>query len=142
MLVGLDFDGTLATWGRGEKPNYHDPRYAICYANAIYPSISFVRREHGNGHEFVVITGRGVAHRRELMSWCEAMLGFQVPVICRPNTIGLTHEAQAAWKSEMIQRIGARTYIGDNPRIDGEAARLSGARYIPIHQLRQQFLLN
>jgi hypothetical protein len=140
VIIGLDFDGTLATWGRGEQPNYDDARYAICYANAIYPSISFVKREKANGHEFVLITGRGVAHRRELQAWCKSMLGFSLPVICRPATIGLACAAQASWKASMISSCGARIYLGDNDKIDAIAAKLASIRYMDVSQIRRQFM--
>jgi acid phosphatase class B len=140
MIIGLDFDGTLATWPVGVAKNYNDARYAICYANAIYPSIVFVKREKANGHEFVLITGRGVNHRQELQAWCVEMLGFQVPIICRPSTVGLSHSSQAAWKAGMMERSNIRIYYGDNERIDHAAALEAKVRFIHVDSIINQFL--
>jgi acid phosphatase class B len=140
LRIGLDFDGTLATWPAGVTKNYNDTRYAICHANAIYPSIAFVKREKANGHEFVLITGRGVNHRRELQAWCLELLGFQVPIICRPSTVGLSHASQAAWKATMMQRSNIRVYYGDNERIDHAAALDAHVRFIHVNSVIRQFL--
>lgn len=136
MKIGFDFDGTLATWPLGSRRNYNDAFYAMTHAAAILGTVKWMKAVMRRGHRVVVITGRGTAHRGPLRYWLFQFTGQFVDVVARPNHVGLDVVAQAAWKAQVLSELAVNVYVGDNHRIDKEAARLAGVRFLDAKAFR------
>lgn len=137
MKIGFDFDGTLAVWPRGFQVRYDDATSAMVNAAAVLGTIRWLKASVRQGHEVLVITGRGALHHGHLRYWLFQFTGLFIDVITRPTTIDLDAAAQATWKAQVIKDLEVEVYIGDNPRIDREAARIAGVRFIDAGRLRR-----
>lgn len=135
MKVGVDFDGTLACLRPGAQRQFHDARQSILDAAALLGPTLWVQRMHTQGHEVLLISGRSVEHQGALRRWCLHFLGFAPPCYLRPRKLDLSCNVQATWKSQILRENGVSVYVGDNPRIDLEAARLAGIDYIDVGAL-------
>jgi hypothetical protein len=129
-MIGIDFDGTIAVWPRGTKPNYNDPNHAMANAAALPAGIKWIQHQINAGHEISIITGRDIRHHAPLQRWLHIFLGTRLPMHCRPLTIGLSCSDQARWKFQVITENDIAIYIGDNPLIDEAAAKMAGIPYI------------
>jgi acid phosphatase class B len=137
MRIGFDFDGTLAVWPRGFQVRYDDATAAMVNAAAVLGTIKWLKASVRQGHEVIVITGRDALHHGHLRYWLFQFTGNFIDVITRPNTVGLDVMSQAMWKAQVIQDLDVDVYVGDNPRIDQEAARIAGVRFIDAGRLRR-----
>lgn len=123
MKIGFDFDGTLAVWPRGARVDYNDAHWAMTHAAAVLGAVKWLKCVLARGHEVVVITGRGSAHRNPLRYWLRQFIGQRIDVITRPDHVSLDPVSQAAWKDEAMHKLGVVVYVGDNHSIDNAAAR-------------------
>jgi hypothetical protein len=128
--IGMDFDGTIAVWPQGTKPNYNDPNHAMANAAALPAAIKWIQHQIKAGHQITIITGRDIRHHAPLERWFRIFLR-QTPIIhCRPLSIGLSCSDQARWKFQVLIENDIAIYIGDNPLIDEAAAKMAGIPYI------------
>lgn len=130
MLIGFDFDGTLAVWPAGVRPRYDDPEWALARSAAVLAAVKWLMDILKRGHSAVVVTGRGEEHVDSLQYWLMCFTGHRLQVVARPTAVGLACEAQAEWKASVLSEIGAEVYVGDNHRIDAVAARTAECRFI------------
>ena len=136
MKIGFDFDGTLAVWPRGARVDYGDPQWALANSAAVLGTVKWLRSLLAGGHQVVVITGRDERHASSLNYWLLAFVGCRLPVMTRPDHVGLSCDAQAAWKAQAMLDAGVTVYVGDNPRIDKAAARMAHVRFLDALMFR------
>lgn len=128
--IGIDFDGTLAVWPRGTKPNYNDPQLALTQSACIPAALRWLQIMTAQGHQFTVITGRNANQAPQISRWLQIFLGERFPVHGRPANIGLSCREQAAWKATVIQELRLEVYVGDNLQIDRVAAEQANVPFI------------
>lgn len=136
MLIGFDFDGTLAVWPRGVRIDYDNPQWAMAQAAAVLGTIRWMKAVIKRGHDVVVITGRGAIHQGPLRYWLFQFTGHFIDVVTRPTAVGLNSAEQAAWKAKVVRELGVCMYVGDNHRIDKAAAKIAGVRFLDAKTFR------
>lgn len=135
VVVGFDFDGTLVCPRQGTGRNFHDPRQSILDAAALLGPFAWLRSLRRRGYQVIVITGRPEPHRKWIRAWLRCMLGQSLDVYCRPAEVLLDCPSQARWKARVLREEGVSIYVGDNWRIDGEAAMQAHVDFVDVADL-------
>jgi hypothetical protein len=135
----FDFDGTLAQWPPQIQPKYSSPRFSYLYANASLPIVELARDLAKDGYELHLITGRSPENIDYLRRWMK-FFGIPAKIWCRPNTVSLRCEAQAAWKGSVLRSLNASLYVGDNLKIDMKAALVSEVRFYHAPEVISEIL--
>ncbi len=130
LKIGFDFDGTLAVWPAGVQVRYDDADWSLPRAAAVLATVKWLKQLIAQDHDVVVVTGRGENHVSPLRYWLHEFTGHWLPVVARPDHVGLSCQAQAAWKASVLQELAVCVYVGDNPQIDKAAARLARVRFL------------
>lgn len=136
--IGFDFDGTLSVWLPGVKPDYTSGQEIFRGTAAVFSVVHWLKKQVGEGHQVSIITGRSQYHAPWLRLWCKTFLGFVPTIHCRPSFAPFDWEELAAWKSLVIQEERVAVYVGDNDRIDREAARMAKIRYICVTTIKRR----
>lgn len=134
--IGFDFDGTLAVWPQGVRADYSDPYGSIAKCAAVMGSMKWLKACIRNGHEVVIITGRDILHEGAIRYWLLQFTGKFIDVVTRPDYVSLDEASQANWKATEIAARTLLIYVGDNHRIDKEAARMAGVRFLDAKVFR------
>lgn len=135
MIVGFDFDGTLACWRQGAERQFANAARGMLDAAALFGPTLWARRLHQAGHVVIIVSGRGAIHEAMMLRWCHHFLGFRPQMHLRPSKVGLGCSDQAQWKSEILVNERISVYVGDNPRIDEAAAGRANVAYIDAASL-------
>lgn len=137
--IAFDFDGTLANYPAGIIPNYESSIHSLLYANASLPIVNMAKAFRLDGYSLAIVTGRPITQEAMIRNWMMS-LGLPAEVRCRPAEVGIQSITQAEWKAKVLLQIQPLLFVGDNPRIDEIAARISRTPYVDAGRYIQTIL--